>query len=162
MGGAIWCATLLIDGETFEGVRIVASVDGRVGSVAHGVPPVDDDLVLGTVVPGMANAHSHAFHRMLRGRTHGDGGDFWRWRSSMYDAAAQLDPPLYREVARAVFAEMLVSGWTAVGEFHYLHHTRDGTPYDVEHAMEIAMVEAALDVGIRLVLLDTAYLAGGI
>jgi formiminoglutamate deiminase len=80
----------------------------------------------------------------------------------MYDTAARLDPARYREVARAVFAEMLVSGWTAVGEFHYLHHTRDGTPYAVAHAMELAVVEAALDVGIRLVLLDTAYLAGGI
>jgi formiminoglutamate deiminase len=158
----IWCATLLVDGDTLEGVRISHSADGRITAVSHGVPPLPGDLQLATVVPGMADAHSHAFHRMLRGRTHGDGGDFWRWRGSMYDAAAHLDPQLYREVARAVFAEMLVSGWTAVGEFHYLHHTRDGTPYEVEHAMELAVVEAALDVGIRLVLLDTAYLAGGI
>jgi formiminoglutamate deiminase len=157
-----WCSTLLVGGEVLEGVRVSHSADGRITSVQAGVPPRPGDVPLGTVVPGMANAHSHAFHRMLRGRTHTGGGDFWRWRRSMYDAAAHLDPPLYRDVARAVFAEMLVSGYTAVGEFHYLHHRPDGTPHEVEHTMELAVAEAALDVGIRLVLLDTAYLAGGI
>jgi formiminoglutamate deiminase len=163
-GGAAsyWCSTLLVGGEALEGVRVTSSDDGRIAVVLPGVAPLPGDVLLGTVVPGMGDAHSHAFHRMLRGRTHGDGGDFWRWRRAMYDAAGRLDPELYREVARAVFAEMLVSGWTAVGEFHYLHHSSDGTPYAAEHAMELALVEAALDVGIRLVLLDTAYLAGGI
>jgi cytosine/adenosine deaminase-related metal-dependent hydrolase len=78
-----WCSTLLVEGEVLEGVRVDHSADGRITSVLAGVPPRSGDVPLGTVVPGMADAHSHAFHRMLRGRTHTDGGDFWRWRRSM-------------------------------------------------------------------------------
>ncbi|MFC6356346.1 formimidoylglutamate deiminase [Luethyella okanaganae] len=109
--------------------------------------------------PASANAHSHAFHRMLRGRTHGAGGSFWTWRDLMYRVAAALDPDLYRELAEAVFAEMLVSGYTAVGEFHYVHHRPDGSPYEDPNAMGRALAEAAESVGIRLTLLDTCYLA---
>lgn len=83
----------------------------------------------GVVFPGGVNAHSHAFHRMLRGRTHADGGTFWTWREVMYDVAERLTPESYRVVARAVFAEMLAGGWTSVGEFHYVHHAPDGEPY---------------------------------
>lgn len=159
---AFWCATLLIDGAPEQGVRLEAGPDGRIAQVTRGAAPRPDDIRLGTVLPGMANAHSHAFHRALRGRTHADGGDFWRWRESMYRVAGRLDPDLYYALARAVFAEMLVSGWTAVGEFHYLHHRPDGSRYPAEHAMELALAAAARDVGIRLVLLDTIYLTGGI
>ena len=155
-----WCATAIIDGVAVEGVRIRAQ-DGRIEQVER-ADPAPGDVLLGTVLPGMADAHSHAFHRALRGRTNADGGDFWRWRERMYQAAAALDPSLYRELATAVFAELLVSGWTAVGEFHYLHFAPDGTPYDEEHAMERALIDAATTVGIRLTLLDTLYLAGGI
>src|SRR5699024_5421482 len=63
------------------------------------------------------------------GRTHGDGGTFWTWRAVMYSVAAKLDPETYETVARAVFAEMLAGGYPSVGEFHYLHHAPDGTPY---------------------------------
>ena len=157
-----WCEATLVDGVVTRSVRVTAGADGRIVEVRAGVAPLADDVRLGVVMPGAGNAHSHAFHRLLRGRTHGDGGDFWRWRDAMYTAAARLDPALYRELARAVFAEMVVCGYTAVGEFHYLHHRRDGTPYAEAHAMELALVDAARDVGIRLVLLDTAYLAGGI
>ncbi|TFC95123.1 formimidoylglutamate deiminase [Cryobacterium breve] len=110
----------------------------------------------------MANAHSHAFHRALRGRTHDDAGDFWQWRHSMYAVAGRLDPERYFLLARAVFAEMVVCGFTAVGEFHYLHHRQDGSRYPTPHAMELALADAAREVGIRLVLLDTLYLDGGI
>src|SRR5699024_12629909 len=75
------------------------------------------------------NAHSHAFHRILRGRTHGDGGTFWTWREVMYSVAAKLDPETHETVARPVFAEMLAGGYTSVGEFHHLHHPQHGTPY---------------------------------
>src|SRR5699024_8623530 len=68
----------------------------------------------------------------LRGRTHGDGGTFWTWREVMYSVAAKLDPESYETVARAVFAEMLAGGYTSVGEFHYVHHAQDGTPYGTE------------------------------
>jgi formiminoglutamate deiminase len=157
-----WCSTVLIDGVAEPSVRIEFGSDGRITAIQRAAAPADEDVRLGTVVPGMGNAHSHAFHRVLRGRTHSDGGDFWRWRESMYRAASVLDPTRYLALARAVFAEMLVSGWTAVGEFHYVHHQPDGTPWAEPHAMELAISRAAAEVGIRLVLLDTLYLAGGI
>jgi len=159
---AYWCAILLIDGVPTPGVRLEVGSDGRLTGVTTGSAPLPGDVRLGTVLPGMANAHSHAFHRALRGRTHEDGGDFWQWREAMYLAAGRLDPERYFALARAVFAEMLVCGWTAVGEFHYLHHRPDGSRHPREHAMELALAAAARDVGIRLVLLDTVYLAGGI
>ncbi|TFD43342.1 formimidoylglutamate deiminase [Cryobacterium sp. TMT2-10] len=159
---AYWCETLLIDGVPTPGVRLEAAADGRITRVTPGTLPRSTDVRLGTVLPGLANAHSHAFHRALRGRTHAGGGDFWQWREEMYRVAGRLDPDRYFALARAVFAEMLVSGFTAVGEFHYLHHRQDGSRYPREHAMELALAEAARSVGIRLVLLDTLYLAGGI
>ena len=158
----IWCRTLLIDGIPVDGVRLTVGDDGRIRRREVGVAAETGDLVLGTVLPGMGNAHSHAFHRALRGRTHEDGGDFWQWRDAMYRVADRLSPERYRDVARGVFAEMLAAGWTAVGEFHYVHHRPDGRSYDPPHAMERALAQAASDVGIRLTLLDTAYLAGGI
>ncbi|WEO77544.1 formimidoylglutamate deiminase [Cryobacterium sp. SO2] len=157
-----WCETLLVDGVAVPGVRLTAGADGRITGRADDVPAEPADVRLGTVLPGLANAHSHAFHRALRGRTHNQGGDFWRWRESMYQVAQALTPKLYLELARAVFAEMLVSGYTAVGEFHYLHHQEDGSVYPQAHAMELALATAAREVGIRLVLLDTSYLAGGL
>ncbi|WP_213816096.1 formimidoylglutamate deiminase [Glaciihabitans sp. dw_435] len=156
-----WCASALIAGRTESNVRVHTTPDGIIGRIEVGVQPGPGDIALGTVIPGMGNAHSHAFHRSFRGRTHSDGGDFWRWRESMYAAAAALDPELYYELAVAVFSEMLVSGWTAVGEFHYVHHQNDGTPYPTAHAMELAIAAAARDIGIRLTLLDTVYLRGG-
>ncbi|WP_241987377.1 formimidoylglutamate deiminase [Cryobacterium glucosi] len=156
-----WCARALIDGAPVDAVRVHAAPDGTIARLERGVPARAGDTVLGTVVPGMGDAHSHAFHRALRGRTQADGGDFWRWRERMYAAASALDPDLYYELTSAVFAEMLVSGWTAVGEFHYVHHRQDGRPYPDAHAMELAVAAAARDTGIRLTLLDTCYLRGG-
>ena len=156
-----WCETLLIDGVAVAGVRLEVDDHGRISRVQiHGAEAAD--IRLGTVLPGFGNAHSHAFHRALRGQTHAEGGDFWIWRERMYRVAAQLDPLKYQALATAVFAEMLVSGYTAVGEFHYLHHRANGEPYETEHAMELALAAAARAVGIRLVLLDTVYLQGGI
>ncbi|CEA09737.1 8-oxoguanine deaminase [Arthrobacter saudimassiliensis] len=114
-------------------------------------------------LPGPVNAHSHAFHRLLRGRTHARGpasgpDSFWTWRTQMYRYADRLDPAAYRDLATAVYAELAAAGYTAVGEFHYLHHT----PGAREHAMALALADAALDVGIRLTLLDACYLQGGL
>ncbi|MDJ0339370.1 formimidoylglutamate deiminase [Cryobacterium sp. PH31-O1] len=161
MSTAFWCESLLIDGIAVAGVRLEVDPAGR---ITHVQPQAAEaaDIRLGTVVPGFGNAHSHAFHRALRGQTHAEGGDFWLWRERMYRVAAQLDPGTYQALATAVFAEMLVSGYTAVGEFHYLHHRQDGAPYEPAHAMELALAAAARAVGIRLVLLDTIYLQGGI
>jgi formiminoglutamate deiminase len=116
----------------------------------------------GVVLPGLANAHSHAFHRALRGRTHDGQGSFWTWRERMYALAARLDPDRYLALARATYAEMALAGVTAVGEFHYLHHGPGGRPYADPNAMGVALMVAAGEAGIRLTLLDTCYLAGGL
>lgn len=102
--------------------------NGRWLAITTDVPRPDDaggghiEIWEGMALPGFANCHSHAFHRALRGRTHGDGGTFWTWRDRMYEVAGRLTPENYRELARAVFAEMSLAGVTAVGEFHYVHH----------------------------------------
>jgi len=138
-------------------------VEGRFSAVDVGVDPqAGDERLAGVVLPGFANAHSHAFHRALRGRTHDGGGTFWTWREQMYTVAATLTPDSYFELARAVFAEMALSGVTCVGEFHYVHHQPDGSPYDDPNAMGEAVIEAARAAGIRITLLDTCYLAGGL
>jgi len=157
----IWCEQALVVGEFVAGVLIEVDAAGRVTHTATGIEAAGADLELGLVVPGFANAHSHLFHRALRGRTHDDGGDFWRWREEMYVVAGRLDPERYRQLALAVFSEMLSCGYTAVGEFHYVHHRPDGSRYP-DHAMEVALADAAEESGIRLTLLDTCYLTGGI
>ncbi|MCW2807151.1 MAG: formimidoylglutamate deiminase [Marmoricola sp.] len=115
----------------------------------------------GLTLPGFANCHSHAFHRALRGRTQQERGSFWTWREQMYAVAADLTPDTYFELARDTYAEMRATGITAVGEFHYLHHQPDGTPYDDPNEMGKALLAAADDAGIRIRLLDTCYLAAG-
>lgn len=157
---SVHCATALIDGVVVDDVRLGVGPDGRITAVDPGVPAAPGDLRFGTVLAGSGNAHSHAFHRLLRGRTHGDGGDFWQWRTAMYRAAGALDPDSYRALSVGVFGEMVAAGWTAVGEFHYVHHRPDGAPYDDPNAIGLALAEAAREVGIRLTLLDTCYLTG--
>ena len=134
MSTRYWCESAWIDGAVAHGVLLSADDTGTLTAVETGIDtaPSDAEAVSGFVLPGGVNAHSHAFHRMLRGRTHGDGGTFWTWREVMYSVAAKLDPQAYETVARAVFAEMLAGGYTSVGEFHYVHHAQDGTPYGTE------------------------------
>jgi formiminoglutamate deiminase len=115
----------------------------------------------GLTLPGLANCHSHAFHRALRGRTQRERGTFWTWREQMYAVAGRLDPESYLRLATAAYREMAAAGITTVGEFHYLHHQPDGTPYDDPNAMGHALVQAAADAGIRIGLLDTCYLSSG-
>lgn len=143
--------------------------DGVLAEVRDGVftrigqgPPEGAERLAGLTIPGLANCHSHAFHRALRGRTQRGRGTFWTWREQMYDVAARLTPDTYYELARATYREMVLAGITSVGEFHYLHHGPDGTPYDDPNSMSHALVAAAHDAGIRIALLDTCYLASGI
>ena len=139
-------------------VRITVS-NGVFSAVEDNATKQDGDVaVTGVVMPGLVNAHSHAFHRALRGRTHGGTGDFWSWRTPMYEIANRLTPDSYRELATMTFAEMALSGITGVGEFHYIHHNTDGTKYKNPNEMGLAMVQAAQRAGIRIALLDVAYL----
>jgi formimidoylglutamate deiminase len=115
-------------------------------------------------VPAMVNAHSHAFQRDLRGAAERPGApddDFWSWRSEMFRLAGALDPQSMRDVAGRVYAEMAAAGYGAVGEFHYVHHRPDGTPYEDPNAMAIAVAEAAVAAGLRIVLLPAAYHRNG-
>ena len=123
--------------------------------------PDDASRLPGLTIPGLANCHSHAFHRALRGRTQRDRGTFWTWRDQMYDVAARLDPDTYLDLATATYREMVAAGITSVGEFHYLHHQPDGTPYDDPNEMGLALIEAARRAGLRITLLDTCYLSSG-
>jgi formiminoglutamate deiminase len=140
-----------------EGVTIVIEGE-RIASVEVGVPPPAAAVRLpGLVLPALANAHSHAFHRALRGRTHA-AGDFWSWREEMYALAARLEPDTYHDLARAVYAEMALAGVAAVGEFHYLHHAPGGRRYADPNAFGHALAAAGVAAGVRLTLLDTCYL----
>ncbi|MFD8235746.1 formimidoylglutamate deiminase [Streptomyces sp. NPDC059696] len=142
---------------------VLGVADGRVTAVRTGVPapPPAAEVLRGLTLPGLANAHSHAFHRALRGTVQVGSGTFWTWREVMYATAARLTPDRYHALARAVYAEMALAGITAVGEFHYVHHAPGGTPYADPNAMGEALIAAAADAGIRITLLDTAYLSSG-
>jgi formiminoglutamate deiminase len=159
---AFWCESAWLTGGLAHRVRLVTQ-DGLLKDVLVDADPLPDDIRLaGVTLPGMANAHSHAFHRALRGRVNGGGGNFWSWREQMYAAAEQLNPDTYFALARAVFAEMVQAGITVVGEFHYVHHRPGGQPYRDPNAMGLAVRQAADGAGIRLTLLDTCYLEGGL
>jgi formiminoglutamate deiminase len=162
--GVVWCELAWLGGERAE-AGVVIELDGeRIASVETGVPsrPPEATSLPGLTIPGMANAHSHAFQRALRGRTQSERGDFWTWRRRMYEVAEAIDPDLYRALARATYGEMALAGITAVGEFHYLHHGPGGERYEDPNAMGGALIEAAREAGIRITLLDTCYLHGGI
>jgi formimidoylglutamate deiminase len=118
------------------------------------------------LVPGLVNAHSHAFQRALRGRVERVDpehpfDDFWTWREEMFAAATALDPDSVRRTSEACFREARAAGYTTVGEFHYIHHQPDGTPYDDPNELAHAVCDAARAAGIRLVLLQTAYARAG-
>lgn len=139
----------------------------RFTTVTPGVPvselPPDVTRLPGLTLPGLANAHSHAFHRALRGLTAAPGtrGTFWTWRERMYEVASRLTPETYYALARAVYGEMALAGITCVGEFHYLHHAPGGKPYCDPNELGRLLVTAASAAGIRITLLDTCYLASG-
>lgn len=156
-----FCDHAWIAGATAANVLI--ETDGeRIATVTTDVSaPKESTRLSGMTIPGLANVHSHAFHRALRGRTHRGSADFWSWRDEMYRIAERLDPDSYHRLAGAVYVEMALAGITAVGEFHYLHHQPDGTRYADPNEMSKALTAAAAAAGIRMTLLDTCYLASG-
>jgi formiminoglutamate deiminase len=158
-----WCEYAWLGGDTVSERVLITVADGRITAIDADTPALPSSQRLpGLVLPGMANAHSHAFHRALRSRTQRGRGSFWTWRDLMYQAADRLDPDSYRRLARGVYAEMALAGITSVGEFHYLHHGVDGVPYADHNAMGHAVMGAAADAGLRLTLLDTCYLSSGV
>jgi formiminoglutamate deiminase len=146
---------------------VLIEAEGRYfTAVTPGVPagecPPGTVRLAGFTMPGLANAHSHAFHRALRGVVQAGQGTFWTWRERMYAVAAKLEPDSYLALARAAYAEMALAGVTCVGEFHYLHHGAGGARYSDPNAMGRALIEAAAQAGPRITLLDTCYLSGGL
>ena len=137
------------------------------GSFAHIEPHSarePDDVVTGSIVPGMPNVHSHAFQRAMAGHAERRGlenDDFWTWRSQMYELANTLDPETLYAAARPVYEQMLRSGYTAVAEFHYIHRDLRGAWYADRAAMSLALVRAARDAGIAICLLPALYAHGG-
>jgi formimidoylglutamate deiminase len=122
------------------------------------------DLPGKALLPGFVNVHSHSFQRLIRGKSESrivSGKDFWSWRGTMYHAASQLEPQDVYDVARMAFLEMVLAGTTTVGEFHYLHNAPNGQPYDDPNLLSEQVIAAAQSVGIRIVLLRTAYLRSG-
>lgn len=138
---------------------LIETDDGVITAVTAGVPaPPGASRLPGLTLPGLANTHSHVFHRAIRGHSQSGVADFWAWRDLMYGVAERLDPDSLYDLARATYVEMALSGVTSVGEFFYLHHDRDGRRYDDPNELGHAVVRAATDAGLRITLLDTCYL----
>lgn len=159
-----WHADLawLPPGQVRERVLIEVEGDRIVAVTPDAAAPPGSHRLSGLALPGLANAHSHAFHRALRGWAQpAAASDFWTWRERMYALAEAMDPDLLFELARATYAEMALAGIAAVGEFHYLHHGPGGRPYADPNAMGEALLAAAAEARIRITLLDTCYLRGG-
>ncbi|MBX9897109.1 MAG: formimidoylglutamate deiminase [Qipengyuania sp.] len=160
----LWFAQALLPEGWRAGVRFHLA-DGRFARIEPGVDPAPGDERGGTAVPGMANLHSHAFQRIMAGfaetRAGPDGDDFWGWRELMYRLLATIEPDDLEAVAAMAFVEMLESGFTRAGEFHYLHHRPDGRPYDDPAEMAAAVAGAAATTGIALTLLPVFYAHAG-
>ncbi len=155
---------LYFQGQFAEGADLLINPAGTVSAADTSTSHAIVDLPGKALLPGFVNAHSHTFQRLIRGKSESrvtSGRDFWSWRGTMYHAAAQLDPQDVYDVARMAFLEMLLSGTTTVGEFHYLHNAPGGRPYDDPNLLSRQVIAAAQSVGIRIVLLRSAYLRSG-
>ena len=158
---------LLWEGRLVRDVALAIAPDGTCESA--GLPPPGatlERLPGKLLLPGLVNAHSHAFQRLLRGRTQAaapnkDRDDFWTWRETMYRAAEALDPDGLAVASRHCFLEMARVGITTVGEFHYLHHAPDGRPYADPLELALRVIAAAREVGLRIHLLRVGYARPG-
>jgi len=158
---------LYTGGRFHEGRALAVGADGSIldeGAVPSGARTVR--LPGRALLPGLVNGHSHAFQRLIRGRTEyvasgREADDFWSWREAMYRAAESLGPEDVYTASRQAFLEMALAGITTVGEFHYLHHQTDGTPYAEANTLAHAVIRAARDVGLRICLLRVGYARAG-
>ncbi|MDQ7018578.1 MAG: formimidoylglutamate deiminase [Robiginitomaculum sp.] len=145
-------------------VRLCFSAEGNLGTIKTGTKAKPGDHLADIVVPGMANLHCHAFQRAMAGLAERAGPDkdsFWTWRETMYQIAHTMDPDALRAIAAMAYVDMLESGFTCVGEFHYLHHGPDGRPYDNPAEMATQVIHAARQTGIGQTLLPVFYAQGG-
>jgi formimidoylglutamate deiminase len=158
---------LYSNGEFIANGGVLVSEDGRFLETSEKTDNPSTrivDLPGKALLPGFVNVHSHSFQRLIRGKSESrivSGKDFWSWRGTMYHAASQLEPQDVYDVARMAFLEMVLAGTTTVGEFHYVHNAPNGQPYDDPNLLSKQVIAAARSVGIRIVLLRTAYLRSG-
>ncbi|HEX8746023.1 MAG TPA: amidohydrolase family protein, partial [Pyrinomonadaceae bacterium] len=164
----VWLPDLVYTGGRFEsGLAIACDGAGRIRRIGKASEVEGSALRLKgrAALPGLVNAHSHAFQRVIRGRTEyrtGNGSDdFWTWREMMYSAATRLSPEDLYDASRMTFLEMTLGGITAVGEFHYIHHAPEGKPYDDPNLLSKTVIAAARDVGLKICLLRVAYARSG-
>lgn len=163
-----WLPDLIyLDGAFQSGVALFADSNGRIERLSRDAADLAraQRLPNRAILPGLVNAHSHAFQRVLRGRTEqraaARSDTFWTWRGRMYRAASLLSPDALYHAARMAFLEMLLGGITTVGEFHYLHRAPGGVPYEDPNVLALELVRAAGDTGLRIALLRGAYARGG-
>ena len=145
-------------------VEIEIAADGGIVAVTPESESDAAERAAGPVVPGMPNVHSHAFQRALAGRTGlatGGGDSFWTWRRAMYAFLERMDADALEAVAAQAYVEMLKAGYTAVAEFHYVHHDPAGRPYADPAELARRMLVAAAEAGIALTLLPVFYAHGG-
>src|SRR5262245_523326 len=153
----------LLPGGVASGVTIAIGADARIAAVA----PDDGkgaERIGGFALPGMANVHSHAHQRAMAGLAERSGSDtdsFWTWRDAMYRFALKMNPDEFQAVAAQAHIEMATAGYTAVGEFHYLHHQPDGTPYANPAELGLRCLAAAEESGLAITLLPVLYMQGG-
>jgi formimidoylglutamate deiminase len=155
---------LYSQGAFAGGQAFLVNSEGNISMADPGLSAETVSLPRKAVLPGVVNTHSHSFQRLIRGKSESraiSGRDFWSWRGTMYHAAAHLEPEEVYDVARMAFLEMLLSGTTTVGEFHYLHNAPEGRPYDDPNLLTKQVIAAAQSVGIRIVLLRSAYMRSG-
>jgi len=160
----VWLPDLIyVDGRFQSGLAIVCDDSGKIVEIGKRDEAIR--LKNRAMLPGLVNAHSHAFQRVIRGRTehrsHHTTDSFWTWREQMYAAANRLGPEEIYNASRLAFLEMALTGITAVGEFHYIHHAPDGSTYDDPNLLAREVIRAAHDVGIRIALLRVAYARSG-
>ena len=160
----LWAEAALLPAGFAEAVRMEVDARGDLTAVEAGAGRADAERLSGVVLPGMPNLHSHAFQRAIAGRAErlapGEAS-FWTWREVMYRFLERVGPDELRAIAAQVFVEMLEAGYTAVGEFHYLHHQRGGRPYADPAELSWAILEAQQASGIGLTHLPVLYMAGG-
>ncbi|MBT8061752.1 MAG: formimidoylglutamate deiminase [Gammaproteobacteria bacterium] len=160
----IHCHRVMLESGWATGQLLELDSDGFVSAISdHGGEQVDSELK-GPVIPGMSNCHSHAFQRLMAGLTSGTSAgvdNFWSWREAMYGFARQLTPEQIEACAAWLYAEMLSAGYTSCGEFHYLHHQADGTPYPNLAETSARILSAANRSGISLTLLPVYYQSSG-
>jgi formimidoylglutamate deiminase len=160
----LWAEAALLPAGFANGVRLEIDAGGDLSAVEAGAEPADAERLAGVVLPGMPNVHSHAFQRAMAGgaeRLAPGEASFWTWRELMYRFVERIGPDELRAIAAQVYVEMLEAGYTAVGEFHYLHHQAGGRPYADPAELSWAILEAQRASGIGLTHLPVLYVAGG-